>query len=89
MNEQPVDGSVQGWIYLAIVAFLYFIPSFVAHGRERGGGPIVVNVFLGWTFIGWVAALAWACSLKPKERPPSQHKDGLMSRQAKDSFRLR
>jgi hypothetical protein len=22
---------------------------------------VVLNVFLGWTFLGWVVALVWAC----------------------------
>jgi hypothetical protein len=28
--------------------------------RSRGS-ILIVNIFLGWTFIGWVVALAWAC----------------------------
>ena len=26
------------------------------------GGVLVVNFFLGWTFVGWVVALAMACA---------------------------
>jgi Superinfection immunity protein len=39
-----------------------------ALGREHEtvGGIFVVNLFLGWTFIGWVVALSWAMS-KPKQ----------------------
>lgn len=49
---------------------LYFIPTIVALARKEQGnlaniGPlIVVNVFLGWTFVGWVVALAMACQSK-------------------------
>jgi Superinfection immunity protein len=44
------------------VVLLYFLPTFVAAYRscKAGGGIAVINVFLGWTFIGWVVALAWA-----------------------------
>jgi hypothetical protein len=48
---------------------LYFLPSLIgALRRVRGlGSVIVVNVFLGWTVIGWVVALAMACrSTKPQ-----------------------
>ena len=43
---------------------IYFLPSIVAVKREvkTSGGVIVVNIFLGWTLVGWVVALAWAVS---------------------------
>ena len=51
-------------VILALLLFIYFIPSIVAANREHPsqGGIIVVNIFLGWTFIGWVVSLAWALS---------------------------
>jgi hypothetical protein len=55
-----VAGSV------AVVSFigLYFLPSIVASNRKHHniGAVVVVNVFLGWTFVGWVVALAMAAS---------------------------
>jgi hypothetical protein len=42
---------------------LYFLPTIVAvkrHVRHRGS-VAVLNVFLGWTLLGWVVALAMAC----------------------------
>ena len=46
-----------------IVLVLYFLPSIVAAARKvtHQGSVIVINLFLGWTFIGWVVALAMAC----------------------------
>ncbi len=40
-----------------------FVPSIVAIARKitHQGSVVVINVFLGWTFIGWVIALAMAC----------------------------
>jgi hypothetical protein len=45
-----------------LVVGLYLLPSFVAANRKckAGAGIAVINIFLGWTFIGWVVALAWA-----------------------------
>jgi hypothetical protein len=42
----------------------YFIPTFVANGRRHHNtmAIFVLNLFLGWTFIGWLAALVWACT---------------------------
>ena len=34
------------------------------------GSIAIVNGLLGWTFVGWVVALAWACkTLPPAEQP--------------------
>lgn len=41
--------------------FIYLLPSVLAWNKSQAGGVIAVNLFLGWTFIGWVIALAWAC----------------------------
>ena len=43
-------------------AVLYFIPTAIAlvRGCRQIGGIIVINLFLGWTLIGWVGALVWA-----------------------------
>jgi len=42
----------------------YFLPTIVAANRHHHnlGAIAVVNIFLGWTFIGWVVALAMAAS---------------------------
>jgi hypothetical protein len=41
---------------------IYFLPGIVAHMRDHPQeNPIVVlNLFLGWTLIGWVVALVWS-----------------------------
>ena len=46
---------------------IYFLPWFVALSRKQKQHPqqgsiFVLNLFLGWTFLGWVAALIWAVS---------------------------
>jgi hypothetical protein len=48
---------------LLVAASIYFIPSIVALANKNpnGNSILVLNLFLGWTFIGWVVALAWAC----------------------------
>lgn len=45
---------------------LYFVPTIVAISRkaEKKAGIICLNVFAGWTGIGWIAALVWAFSSK-------------------------
>jgi hypothetical protein len=48
---------------------LYLIPTIIAVSKKMPnvGSIIVINVFLGWTFVGWIVALAMACgSAHPK-----------------------
>ena len=41
---------------------LYFVPAFVAGSRGHPNAMAIValNLLLGWTFLGWAAALVWA-----------------------------
>ena len=57
-----LGGSVPGVIFLVIVAFFYFVPTIVAAQRDipNKNSVFIINLFLGWTFIGWVIALAMA-----------------------------
>lgn len=47
-------------LLLTIVAAMYFLPTIVAFLRSAPNkvSVLIVNLFLGWTFIGWVVALA-------------------------------
>jgi hypothetical protein len=47
---------------LILILAVYFIPSIVASVRNHRelGDIFRLNIFLGWTFVGWVAALIWA-----------------------------
>lgn len=52
-------------VVLLMVAFvIYFLPTFVASNRKHVNGTSIflVNLLLGWTFLGWVVALVWASS---------------------------
>ena len=42
--------------------FIYFLPSYVGRRKRNAGAIFVMNLFLGWIFIGWVIALIWACT---------------------------
>lgn len=56
-------------IVLAVSSIvIYFCPSIVANSRQHPQkvSIFVLNVCLGWTVLGWVAALVWAYSKKPE-----------------------
>jgi len=48
---------------LAVISLLYFLPLAIAfsRGHKDTGAIFVVDLFLGWTLVGWVVALVWAC----------------------------
>jgi hypothetical protein len=60
---------------LAIIIFflgiaIYFLPSFNASSRKHPNRSSIflLNLFLGWTLIGWVVSLVWsASSIAPPE----------------------
>jgi hypothetical protein len=63
--------SVAGALFaLIFIGGLYFLPTIVAFSRKvtNQGSVAVINVFLGWTFIGWVIALAMACRTNAQSR---------------------
>jgi Superinfection immunity protein len=45
-----------------ILTALYFLPSIIGKDKRDAMGIFLVNLFLGWTLIGWVFALLWACA---------------------------
>ena len=48
-------------IFLTILALMYFLPTILAAHRGHGvAGILLLNLFFGWTIIGWFALLAWA-----------------------------
>lgn len=58
-------------MFLGLVGFaFYFLPAVVAIVRKHHqiGPIIIVNLLLGWTFLGWVVACAWSLSSTPNNR---------------------
>ncbi|HSU19889.1 MAG TPA: superinfection immunity protein [Acidobacteriaceae bacterium] len=55
---------VLGLLILFGGVFLYFLPSVIARSRRvvAQTGIVLVNLFLGWTVLGWFGALIWACT---------------------------
>jgi uncharacterized membrane protein YhaH (DUF805 family) len=59
------DGShAFGYVVIIILMAAYFFPTIVAGLRRHHneGAIFVLNLLLGWTFVGWVASLVWGCT---------------------------
>jgi len=56
-------------VVIGVVAYL--LPSLIAAGRKvpNLGSVLVINIFLGWTFVGWIVALAMAARSVPRVQP--------------------
>jgi hypothetical protein len=57
------------WGVLGFV--VYFLPALVGRNKRNGTALLALNLFLGWTLIGWVGALVWAlCAEAPIPQTP-------------------
>ena len=63
-KESGILGVVLILVLIVIGGGLYFLPSIVAASRSHKNtdGISILNLFLGWTLVGWVASLVWAVS---------------------------
>lgn len=65
-NELNGFGKLVSTLFFLFMPALYFLPTFEAWKREQPNLTTIalVNIFLGWTLIGWVVSIAMACSSK-------------------------
>ena len=49
-------------LFLCFLGLLYFLPTIIGRNKSDAGAIFAVNLLLGWTVIGWFAALIWACA---------------------------
>jgi ABC-type sugar transport system permease subunit len=49
-------------VLITLLSIFYFLPFAIAFNKKRAntGAIFALNLFLGWTLIGWVVALVWA-----------------------------
>ena len=55
-------GIEMGLIVAIIILFIYFLPAIIAGAKKKKNATAItlVNLFFGWTFLGWFVALVWA-----------------------------
>jgi hypothetical protein len=55
---------MSGFVLLIGTLVLYFLPAIVASRRKHhnSGAIFALNLLLGWTVLGWIVALVWACT---------------------------
>lgn len=67
---------------LGIVIGLYFVPWIIAAARNHHnhGAICALNLLLGWTLLGWIAAFVWAFT--SAEKPQKARKEFVESKAA-------
>ncbi|MGH9643680.1 MAG: superinfection immunity protein [Terriglobales bacterium] len=75
--------SGQALALIVLCFFVYFLPAMLAYQwRHRNRGAILVlNFILGWTVLGWIAALVW-CSTSNVENKVTPPHDSELPRRA-------
>jgi hypothetical protein len=48
------------YFIVLVSVFIYFLPTIAARNKSVSNSVLIINLFLGWTLIGWVVALAMA-----------------------------
>jgi ABC-type lipoprotein release transport system permease subunit len=66
-----VIGTIAGVIGLIAAYWFPTIMAFMRHVPAKGQ-VLVVNLFLGWTFVGWVVALVMAFRTVPDVPAPTR-----------------
>jgi len=69
------DSNAVGLVITLIVFATYFLPLIVAVRRWHRDTTAIgmLTLFLGWTIIGWVIALTWACNDNIKTATERNH----------------
>lgn len=67
MSDLNSFGKMVSALFFVAFPALYLLPTYEASRRKHAdiGAIALVNIFLGWSLIGWVVALAWAFKQAP------------------------
>lgn len=70
-GSSNAGATIAGIIGIIGAIVIYWVPAVTAQVRHvpNKGSVFVVNLFLGWTVIGWVAALAMAMRDPARQSP--------------------
>ena len=62
--------TIVGLFMWGIALLFYFVPAWIAFARSKPNAIAILalNLFLGWTLVGWVIALVWALMAEASPR---------------------
>ena len=61
-NQLNEFGKFISWTFLIVAPALYLLPTYEAWNKKHTNLTAIalVNIFLGWSLLGWVIAIVWA-----------------------------
>src|SRR5690348_10256603 len=82
--------EVLGLLLFVILLAVYLVPTMIAAAaNKRKTGPIfLLNVFLGWTVLGWIGSLVWAVADQRATPPPEYEPADVSPRSSTSSGAL-
>ena len=85
-----VSTTPGGWEFVGIAVstfllgilwlWLYLLPAWLAWDTKRFAAIFVLNLFLGWTLVGWAAALAWTLVERGRRRAGARRRSAATVR---------
>jgi len=59
---QMQNFTVPGLLAVVLIVSFYFLPTLIAFLRQHRNrlAVFLLNLFLGWTGLGWVVSLVWS-----------------------------
>ena len=70
-----MEGLIFLVVVLVVVLFgggLYFLPTIIGFLRNKRNkmAILALNLFLGWTLVGWVLSMVWALTVEEGDHAP-------------------
>lgn len=61
-NLEHTIGPIFLLLAIGIAFMMYWLPSIIAlfRGHQNKLAIILINLFFGWTFLGWIGTLIWS-----------------------------
>lgn len=61
---EQMEGTANSVVLIVAVFVAYLLPVIVSYrrGHRNWQAILVLNLLLGWTFIGWAVAMVWAAT---------------------------
>lgn len=68
-----------GLVIILVIILIYFLPGLIANGRDHKNTAaiFILNLFLGWTALGWIISLVWAFTDNVHRRIDTQGYDEM------------
>jgi T4 superinfection immunity protein len=79
MTSDPFIITFSAWLILPLLWLVYVLPMIIANSRHHQDLTAIwaLNLFGGWTIVGWVIALVWSLTDYVREADIGQLKPAV------------